>query len=79
MENKFLQMMLKGVPPKDLPALIKLGEIVFITLYKGKTIKGKSICVIATKVPITLYISSGLLSSAANPSQTIKSFMGPCC
>ena len=22
----------KGVPPKDLPALIKLGEIVFITL-----------------------------------------------
>ena len=36
-----------------------------MTLYKGKTIKGKSICVIATKVPITLYISSGLLFLAA--------------
>ena len=68
-----------GVPPKDFPARIKLGEIVFITLYKGKTINGKSICVIATKVPITLYINSGLLSSAAKPIQTIKSFIGPCC
>ena len=37
-----------GVPPKDYPALIKLGDIVFITLYKGKTINGNNICVIAT-------------------------------
>ena len=32
-----------------------------------------------TKVPTTLYINSGLLSSAAQPSQTIRSFIGPCC
>jgi hypothetical protein len=49
MESKFLQTILMVCRPKDFPALIKLGEIVFITLYKGKTIKGKSICVIATK------------------------------
>ena len=68
-----------GVPPSDFPALIKLGEIVFITLYNGKTIKGKRICVIATYVPVLLYIISGLLSSATNPIQTKKSFTIPCC
>ena len=68
----YLKKAIIGLAPKDFPALNKLGDIVFITLYSGNTMKGKRICVIAIKVPVLLYIISGLLSSVTNPVQTKK-------